>query len=73
MKTIKACNTSMNLTPVPGSMCLKFYFCINSQINIISCPAGLLFDTNLKKCNYAINVVCTELTTTKSITTTQGK
>lgn len=50
-----------------------FYLCSNGVLYNLTCPAGLLFDSNLKKCETASNVVCTDgLTTTafQTITTT---
>lgn len=64
----------MDRTPVPSTGCRKFYLCALGKLNELSCPVGLLFDKNIKKCNYANQVYCDETTTTTNYpTTTSGK
>ncbi len=64
---------SLSLTAVPGSGCVRFYICISNKINVLACPTGLLFDSVVRKCNYAVNVKCSDTTTTALPTTTTTK
>ena len=55
-------------------MCKKFYLCVQNNLSIISCPDGLLFDNNQRRCNYPNQVYCNEFTTNVQTTTvTQSK
>ncbi len=41
-------------------MCTKFYLCSNGVLYTLTCPTGLLFDSIIKKCATASNVLCTD-------------
>jgi hypothetical protein len=47
--------------------------CVNNELVELSCPSGLKFDKILKKCNYANQVICDELTSTTIITATSSQ
>ena len=48
---------SNGLNPDPTN-CQKFYQCLNGTLHTFSCPAGTLFDANMKICNWASRVNC---------------
>ena len=56
----------ISFTLVRGTNCRKFYSCMNNKINVLSCQEGLLFDTVLRRCNYANSVFCSETDLTKN-------
>ena len=40
--------------------CRKYYKCQNGEPSLQSCPANLIFDTNLKICNWSTASSCEE-------------
>jgi hypothetical protein len=64
---------TLDKTPVPQTECRKFYLCALNKLNMLSCPIGLLFDTKLKRCNYANGVICKSDATTNIMTTTSSE
>ena len=51
-----ACTSSVDLTVVPGDN-TKFYRCGSGVLSINSCPSGTVFDSALKICNFASQIV----------------
>ena len=41
--------------------CRKYYKCQNNEPSLQSCPADLIFDTNLKICNWPTASECVEV------------
>merc|ERR1712110_215968 len=50
--------------------CSLYYECVNLTPVLMSCPAGLYFDSRIDICNWPEFVVCPEPTTTTTTTTT---
>ena len=63
----------MDRKAVPGTQCVRFYLCVFNKLNVLSCPAGLLFDEVKGKCDYEKLVDCKLKTTTNIITSTKSK
>ncbi|CAF0939536.1 unnamed protein product [Brachionus calyciflorus] len=55
ISTGSSCNQAQDLTQVPND-CGKFYRCGSGILYTEQCPSGLLFDANLKICNWADEV-----------------
>lgn len=55
--TSGSCTSADDLTQVPGN-CGAFIRCANGIRYVQSCPAGTLFDSNLKVCNWPNQVTC---------------
>ncbi|CAF0920315.1 unnamed protein product [Brachionus calyciflorus] len=47
----QTCTPSQDFSPVPND-CTKFYRCANGVLSVFQCSSGLLFDNNLKVCNW---------------------
>ena len=43
--------------PYPDN-CQKYYQCIHGSPNVKTCGAGLLWNDNVKNCDWAVNVSC---------------
>ena len=57
------CSFGNELIAAPG--CKSFYQCvhpgtIHQRVHTFACPLGLLFDNNLKVCNWPANVICAD-------------
>lgn len=55
IKFFKACDSSLDLTRVPGD-CSKFYRCSNNLLYTQTCPEDTVFDNKYKVCNFRFNV-----------------
>ncbi|CAF0857238.1 unnamed protein product [Brachionus calyciflorus] len=50
-----SCNQAQDLTQVQND-CTRYYRCASGVLSTEQCPSGLLFDANLKICNWANQV-----------------